>query len=294
MAETEKLRDCTSCQKKVANLLKIDGGMRQRLRESTGATNYPAEVCNDCYTELTALISKGAQLKAQHHAKEQQRMVLWRNRVELLKQARIKMEMKAYSEAAVLYEKYLRVLEIIYELKPGEVSPDLFANRARSKELGIISMVYFDLVRIYDSSPRYGDRQQKAAQQLIAFCRTSPLVAKKIVLQAQEFIKSSKNPTIIRNIISQSGVKKKGCFIATAAFNTELAPEVVWLQAFRDQVLEHNWAGRVFISSYYAISPPIAKAIEKRESLQLPVRYFLKRVVTSLRARFDLKNISNF
>ncbi|MEQ1877068.1 MAG: CFI-box-CTERM domain-containing protein [Bdellovibrionia bacterium] len=263
--------------------------MRQRLRESTGATTVPPEVCNDCYNDLSSLISKGAQLKAQHHAKEQQRMVLWRNRVELLKQARIKMEMKAYSEAAVLYEKYLRVLEIIYEIKPGELTPQLFSNRARSKELGIISMVYWDLVRIYDASPRYGERQHKAAQQLADFCRAAPPVGRKIVQQAQDFLKSAKNPAVVKSLIRQAGFKKRACFIATATFESPTAPEVVYLQAFRDQVLETNPLGRAFISVYYAVSPPVAGVLSRYRRLRRPVRFFLKRVVTSLESRFDLK-----
>ncbi len=289
MTDTEKSRECASCQKRVANLLRIDGGMRQRLREATGATNVPTEVCNECYSDLTALISKGAQLKAQHHAKEQQRMVLWRNRVQLLRQARIKMEMKAYSEAAVLYEKYLRVLEIIYEIKPGELTPGLFANRARSKELGIVSMVFWDLVRIYDASPRYGDRQNQAARKLGEFCKAAPNVGKKIMQQAQDFLKSSKNPAVIKGVIKQAGFKKRGCFIATAAFASEDAAEVVWLRAFRDQFLERFWLGRAFTSAYYILSPPIARGLTKRQNLQKPVRSFLKRVVTFLSSRFDLK-----
>jgi hypothetical protein len=288
MAEPEKLSSCPSCQKKVANLLRIDGGMRQRLRESTGNTSHPPEVCNDCYIGLTALISKGAQLKAQHHAKEQHRMVLWRNRVELLKQARAKMETKAYSEAAVLYEKYLRVLEIIYDVKAGELTPQMFANRARSKELGLISMVYWDLIRIYDASPRYGDRQTKAVQKLVDFVRSTPPVGRKITQQAQEFLKQAKNPSVIKLFIRQAGLKRRGCFIATAVFPPR-APEVVYLQAFRDDVLERSWIGRAFISGYYFFSPPVAQWLSQHKRLQTPLRFFLKRVVTFLKTRFDLK-----
>ncbi|HEX4923878.1 MAG TPA: CFI-box-CTERM domain-containing protein [Bdellovibrionales bacterium] len=282
MAEVEKLRECPSCHKKVPNLLRIDGGMRQRLRESTGNTNVPPEVCNDCYTDLTALISKGAQLKAQHHAKEQHRMVLWRNRVELLKQARIKMDVKAYSEAAVLYEKYLRVLEIIYDVKAGELTPDMFANRARSKELGVISMVYWDLLRIYDASPRYGDRQTKAAQKLVEFVRAAPPVGRKIIQQAKDFSKTAKNPAVVKHFINQTGFKKGRCFIATAAFASDQAAEVIYLQNFRDVHLERGTAGRAFISAYYFLSPPIARVLDRFEPLRAPVRGILKLIIKAL------------
>jgi hypothetical protein len=204
------------------------------------------------------------------------------------------MEVKAYSEAAVLYEKYLRVLEIIYEIKAGDLTPQLFANRARSKELGLISMVFWDLVRIYDASPRYGDRQHRAALKLAEFCKAAPSVGKKIVQQAQDFLKVSKNPVVIKNLIKQAGFKKGGCFIATVAFQSPFASEVVWLQAFRDQVLEKSWPGKAFISTYYLISPPIARFLAHYQILQKPVRFFLKRVVTFLKSRFNLIIGPNF
>lgn len=282
MAEVEKLSECPSCRKKVLNLLRIDGGMRQRLREATGNTNVPPEVCNDCYADLAALISKGAQLKAQHHAKEQHRMVLWRNRVELLKQARVKMDIKAYSEAAVLYEKYIRVLEIIYEVKAGELTPQMFSNRARAKELGVISMVYWDLLRIYDASPRYGDRQTVAAQKLVEFVRAAPAVGRKITKQAQDFAKTAKNPSVVKHFIKQTGLKKGRCFIATAAFASDKAPEVLYLQNFRDRHLERTVAGRTFISAYYRFSPPIASLLDRAVPLRGPVRWLLRQAISIL------------
>jgi hypothetical protein len=288
----QKLVECASCHKKVTSLLRIDGGMRQRLREATGSTTVPPEVCTDCYNDLSGLISKGAQLKAQHHAKEQQRMVLWRNRVELLKKARQQMDNKGYSEAAVLYEKYLRVLEIIYDIKAGDLNPELFNNRARSKEIGAIAMVFWDLVRIYDASPRYGDRQTKAAKKLAAFMKMSP-VGKKIAGQAKDFIKQSKNPATIKLLLKQSGLKTRRCYIATAAFESENAPEVVILRAFRDEVLEHSFFGRIFIQSYYLTSPPIATWLSKGAGRRKPVRRLLKRVVTFVSQRFDLKTKTN-
>ena len=51
--------------------------------------------------------------------------------------------------------------------------------------------------------------------------------------------------------------QKRKCFIATAAFESDLSPEIHWLTAFRDHVLCRSFYGRTFIRLYNAISPSI-------------------------------------
>jgi lysophospholipase L1-like esterase len=66
-----------------------------------------------------------------------------------------------------------------------------------------------------------------------------------------------------------------GCFIATAAFGTELEPQVTLLKQFRDHYLLTNEAGQMFVQKYYQYSPPIADYIAEHESLRLVVRIAL-------------------
>ena len=63
-----------------------------------------------------------------------------------------------------------------------------------------------------------------------------------------------------------------GCFIATAAYGSYLAPEVMTLRDFRDRVLLTSRAGQAFVEGYYRISPPVAAFIADHESLKLAVR----------------------
>ena len=70
-----------------------------------------------------------------------------------------------------------------------------------------------------------------------------------------------------------------GCFIATAAYGHAMAPEILVLKKFRDEYLLNNSFGRRFVNSYYHISPPIAKYIEKNEPAKFVVRIVLKPVV---------------
>jgi len=67
---------------------------------------------------------------------------------------------------------------------------------------------------------------------------------------------------------------KKSCFIATAAYGSDVAPEVEVLRCFRDSVLVRHSLGRRFIQWYYEVSPPLALQIESRPFVQMAVRFF--------------------
>jgi hypothetical protein len=54
-----------------------------------------------------------------------------------------------------------------------------------------------------------------------------------------------------------------GCFVATAACGDPLAPEVIALSDFRDEVLVRSRMGRALISLYYTTSPPVAALIAR-------------------------------
>jgi hypothetical protein len=65
------------------------------------------------------------------------------------------------------------------------------------------------------------------------------------------------------------------CFIATAAYGTETAPELDILRDFRDQVLLENAAGSRFVQAYYKLSPPVANFIAENGLVRAIVREVL-------------------
>jgi hypothetical protein len=70
-----------------------------------------------------------------------------------------------------------------------------------------------------------------------------------------------------------------GCFIAVAAFGSPLAPQVQLLREFRDRYLMTNAPGRLFVSAYYRMSPPVARRIADSEVLRAITRAGLTPVI---------------
>ena len=87
----------------------------------------------------------------------------------------------------------------------------------------------------------------------------------------------------VRVIILEEGTSGGGggggCFIATAAHGADNAPEVLTLKQFRDEFLQTNAVGRLFVKTYYKTSPPIARIIAAHPILKSVVRTGLKPAV---------------
>lgn len=65
------------------------------------------------------------------------------------------------------------------------------------------------------------------------------------------------------------------CFIATAAYGSNLEPDVATLRKFRDHFLLTNSIGRAFVDAYYQVSPPLADYIRGHDLLRFFVRISL-------------------
>jgi hypothetical protein len=76
-----------------------------------------------------------------------------------------------------------------------------------------------------------------------------------------------------------------GCFIATAAYGTPLAPEINVLREWRDFKLRKSVGGRMFVKVYYVVSPSIALIIAKSEQL----KYLTRKILTPIVGYFKRK-----
>ena len=278
---------CSRCQSHVENLLKIDVGMRLALQASEFGEEIPDAVCPVCYSQLSSITSRGAKLRAEQSAREQNVKILWRNRIKVLKGARAKMKERKFTEAAVLYEKYLRVVDLAFQKKDWSIAPTDFTGVKR-KEITAMVSVYWDLIRIYDTGSRYDDKIGKVANKLVEFfpySRGQVDLAKRI----QAFSKTARNSKEVKEIAKKLKVKTGMCFVATAVYGDSNAPEVLLFRNFRDDKLSKNSLGQLFISTYYKWGPSAALWLGSHPIIRRQIKYVLDRFAKTLAMRSNLK-----
>lgn len=264
------LQVCPNCGTQTQTLIPVDAGMRLRMQE-VGNTDIPSHVCSACQGDVAQSLSQGAMLIAKQKARQQQIKTMWDKRIQLIRQGRIYMQQKMFAEAAVSYEKYIRVLEIAFTLEPGQLTPDLFKDPAHKKEITLISGVYWDLFRIYDTNPRHLERMQVSAKKLAEFVRYSP-VFPDIIKRAQNFKRTAKNPQVVGQFLKLVNADRARCFIATAAFQDPTAEPVLFFRAIRDAYLRKTSVGRRLIAIYYFVSPWLSQKLDHSPILRVLLR----------------------
>lgn len=86
-------------------------------------------------------------------------------------------------------------------------------------------------------------------------------------------------------LISAKNNKGGGCYVATAVYGSYDCPQVWTLRRYRDYTLAETWYGRLFIRTYYAISPTIVKWFGDTEWFKKMWRGKLDSMVSKLNSR---------
>ena len=94
-------------------------------------------------------------------------------------------------------------------------------------------------------------------------------------------VAAEKGPVEKREMPTQAPIaKKSGCFIATAVYGSQIAPEVIIFRRFRDETLLSSKFGVTFVRAYYFVSPAIARIILKHKLLRtITRRVFLEPIL---------------
>ena len=87
-------------------------------------------------------------------------------------------------------------------------------------------------------------------------------------------------------VIKNKPDDKGGCLIATAAYGTELAPQVQFLREIRDNTVLSTASGAAFMSGfnsiYYSFAPSIADMERENPMFQEAVRVFITPMISTL------------
>lgn len=97
----------------------------------------------------------------------------------------------------------------------------------------------------------------------------------------------TRNPISRETLMEKRG--KGMCFVATAAYGSSLAPEVIILSRFRDDFLLQSKLGSLLVALYYHVSPPLASQIARAVFLRAATRtLFLAPILRLLKfAKFN-------
>jgi hypothetical protein len=282
-----EIKKCPNCKSDVPELVSIDEARRKEFTAAFGETT-PAAVCANCLLAFERKINSQKDKEQRRATKEANRLSLWRRRVDIMRDARDRFAEKDFAGAVVSYEKYLRVIEMIYDVKPNQLKVSFFNNPARAKELVLITIAYWDLLRIYDQSDRFHKRFQECGEKLIDFLPFTPMYSE-MIHKIEEHRKTAKHKEVFNKILKQVKKKKKRCFIATAAFEGTDSRTVELLCIYRDTVLVKSEMGRSATKLYYYLSPPIAEILDHSSALRSLARPLLSRMAQALDEKYHLK-----
>lgn len=287
-SEVEGLTTCQNCGANDPNLMTIDSGLKLSLAKS-GMTEVPNQVCAKCLKELKKTGSHGAQLQAKEQAQLKHKGALWKSRTQLVRQGRLLLQNGNYGEAAMTYEKYLKILKLVSsdgDKKSEEIKPQDF--NAHPKEITIICSVLWDLMLIYDSHQKFAQKQMQTAELLSKFLRFSP-VYNTIVRKAEKQYRKGRNPQAYKHLLKLCDAQASRCFVANAAFETRTDPTVRTLCEFRDRFLKTSPRGRKFVAFYYKNSGTVVALIYQFPQLKPVARVVLQGVAGLLKAIFPLQ-----
>lgn len=90
------------------------------------------------------------------------------------------------------------------------------------------------------------------------------------------------DPTYVRPEIE---TKSGGCYVATSIYGSYDCPQVWTLRRFRDNTLSNYLMGRIFIKTYYSISPILVKRFGETSIFKTVLTPILDKFVSSLNKR---------
>lgn len=154
-------------------------------------------------------------------------------------------------------KSYLTVYNSLYELTVKDFSNWKIRNNVANES----DKFFHNLTSPYLILASFLHKDTADNEKTIEVCRAA--LGQKHYLDDEEIKRIEE---IIKNCgrsidepIFKNRSSSEGCYIATAIYGSYDCPEVWTLRRYRDNQLAQTWYGRLFIYTYYAISPTIVK-----------------------------------
>jgi len=92
-------------------------------------------------------------------------------------------------------------------------------------------------------------------------------------------VRLNDNISIIKSNLESSKAAAGGCYIATLAYGSYDDPQVLKLRKYRDEVLSETKLGRLFIWSYYAVSPHMVSVLKSHTRVHEKIKNLLDKLI---------------
>lgn len=183
----------------------------------------------------------------------------FQNRMNYVRMAQTSYAKSEFIDAIESYNNYLSVVAKVNNCGPYELTPVMFTNNATNKtELMMVSHIYWNLTKIYDSSSIMGDNFRKALNQFVRFTIGSPYRAVNTKM-IRKYMRSKKSHNVREFEVAYREIVKnsKKCYVATACYGED-HPITAELRSIRNRLLE-NAVGEYFVWHYYQVSPHLVR-----------------------------------
>ena len=163
------------------------------------------------------------------------------------------------------YQKLIEQSRIYYSLEIQESFKESQTGKIDTKPVNVKEI------------PQQIEQQQKELEKIVMQNES------KII---KDEVKSKINNSTFDNLSDNRNIETGGCLIATAAYGSEMAPQVQLLREIRDNQLMHTESGASFMAGfnqiYYSFSPHIADMERENPAFRELVRIGITPLLSSL------------
>lgn len=93
------------------------------------------------------------------------------------------------------------------------------------------------------------------------------------------------DPSYQAPVVTTTTTTSGGCYVATAVYGSYDCPQVWTLRRYRDFTLAKSWYGRLFVRTYYAVSPTLVKWFGNTEWFKNMWKPTLDKMVSKLQTQ---------